>query len=294
LAGVRADAQSRLGPPVPAQATVEPAAGATLGAPTTGFLRAGDPPADAHSSPEPLPALLLPEADLPLQSAPTAESGPVPDKKTANAFRRLAGGNPNDWSVGLIGPSPLFNGVNKDAVQRVGTALQEPVQGEGRKSDMPAGAIYDQGRPPFPPMIRLDVPGSQALFRLESEDELRARMRQEARQREQGKPLYFPETRIVMTAEKAPPPRLWHPLAEMVEPADVGFRRLWFHQINFDRYGWDLGIFQPAVSTGAFFFDILTLPIQFAIEPCRRFDYNTGWDLPGDPAPLALYPPRPK
>ena len=26
------------------------------------------------------------------------------------------------------------------------------------------------------------------------------------------------------------------------------------------------------------------------MEPCRCFEYNTGWCLPGDPVPLLLYP----
>jgi hypothetical protein len=278
--GARASAQSNLGPPLAVKEDAERAAAATLGAP-----RAAD-------------GAVQVEANAP---APPSKSKAAPQKKTRNAFGDLgsAPGTQNIWRVGVSTPplvfgSALQNSAKQLAVQAVaGNAAQEPLP-PPRKVAPRTGGPSQEDREPFPPMIRLEVPGTQVLFRLESEEELRERMRQEATQREEGKQLYFPESNIVLAREKSPPPRLWPPLAEVVEPADVGFRRLWFHQINFDRYGWDLGFFQPAVSMGTFYFDILTLPAQFLIDPCRRYEYNTGWCLPGDPAPLALYPFRPK
>jgi hypothetical protein len=196
---------------------------------------------------------------------------------------------------GFSGPPLPQNWARKSALQPVaGVAAQQQAQMAPAPGIPRAGGLSSEGHEPFPPLIRLEVPGNQVLFRLESEEDLRERMRQEAMQREEGKQLYFPDTNIVLGPDQSPPPRTWPQLAEWVEPADVGFRRLWFHQINFDRYGWDLGLFQPAVSAGTFYFDILTLPLQFLVDPCRRYDYNTGWCLPGDPAPLALYPPHPK
>jgi hypothetical protein len=256
LAGGRASAQSSPGEPAAVKEDTEAPPRATLGAP-----RAGDQPADSRTDPGALPPpIVLPETDMP--------SAQIPKSRGT---------------------------TRKPLVQRVvgAVAAQNPMPGPAGSAEPRAGRPVE-GRDPFPPTIRLELPGTQVLFRLESELELLHRMRQEAMQRDEGKKLYFPDTNIVLTPEKSPLPRRWQPLAELVEPADVGFRRLWFHQINFDRYGWDLGIFQPAVSTGVFYFDILTLPLQFAVEPCRRYEYNTGWCLPGDPAPLALYPPMPK
>lgn len=257
LAGIRASAQTSLGAPVPVTEPAGSAAGAVLSAPRD-IVEPGDM----------FPRFGAPPLSLPLVETDYATTRPVGP------------------------PPPSAKAPAKVHVQAV--LAQERVPLGARNQGVPAGTAYDEGRPPFPPMIRLDVPGAQVLFRLESEEELRARMRQEAMQRERGKQLYFPDASVVMSSDKSPPPRRWPEMVELVERADVGFRRLWFHQINFDRYGWDLGVFQPAVATGTFYFDILTLPIQFMMDPWRRWEYNTGWYLPGDPAPLALYPLQPK
>jgi hypothetical protein len=190
---------------------------------------------------------------------------------------------------------PSQPGAPQDRRVTLSAVSQKPDAPGSQTAQPPRIDSSRQGGPEaYVPSIRLDVPGPQALFRLESEAELRERMRQEARQREEGKQLYFPDERIVLTSEKTPAARLWPPLAEVVEPTAVGFRKLYFHQINFERYGWSLGIFQPAISTGLFYFDFLTMPLQIAVNPCRCYEYNSGWCLPGDPVPFALYPPHPK
>jgi hypothetical protein len=137
--------------------------------------------------------------------------------------------------------------------------------------------------------LRLDVPGPEILFRMESEEGMRERIRQENK----GKMVEFPDSRIVLS--KTPISlRDWSSLEEMVEPYYTVYRRLYFEQINADRYGWDFGYFHPLIATGTFWFDLATLPFQLVAEPCRRFEYNTGLCLPGDPVPLLLYPPHPK
>jgi hypothetical protein len=146
----------------------------------------------------------------------------------------------------------------------------------------------------FHPALRLDLPGPQILFRLESEEQLRERLRQEAKQRPGGVArgrLEFPDDRMVLTREVYQP-RMWPAQAEIVEPYYVGYRRLYFNQINLSRYGWDLGVLAPFISTGTFFIDFASLPYQFVSEPCRRWEYNTGYPLPGTPVPLLLYPPK--
>jgi hypothetical protein len=150
----------------------------------------------------------------------------------------------------------------------------------------------DGGREPFPPKIQLEIPGPEVLFRLESEDALLQRMTQEARQRK--KIISFPDTALYLGEPLVAGPRPWQPLAEIVEPSYLPFRRLYFQEINAQRYGWDHGWIHPVVSAGIFYFQFLTLPWQLVAEPRRCYEYNSGWGLPGDPVPFAIYPPHPK
>jgi hypothetical protein len=131
--------------------------------------------------------------------------------------------------------------------------------------------------------------GPEVLFRLESEEEMRRRIRQERK----GQRVEFPDSRIILS--KTPfAPRDWDVMEEAVEPYYSVYRRLYFEQINAERYGWDYGFFAPLIAVGTFYFDFASLPFQFFCEPCRRYEYNSGLCLPGDPVPLYLYPPHPK
>jgi len=135
----------------------------------------------------------------------------------------------------------------------------------------------------------LSIPGPKELFRLESEEAMRERIRRDYK----AKKLQFPDSTIVLS--KTPfMARLWDPLAEVVEPYYSVYRRLYFEQINAERYGWDFGYLHPLIAVGTFYFDFATLPFQFVAEPCRRYEYNSGYCLPGDAVPLLLYPPHPK
>src|SRR5262249_38712212 len=86
--------------------------------------------------------------------------------------------------------------------------------------------------------------------------------------------------------------RAW-PLSKMfVEPRYLCHRRLLFQQLNAERYGWDYGLFAPAISTAVFLKDFVLLPYHLGTQPCRHFECSAGWCLPGDPVPLLLYPPE--
>lgn len=72
----------------------------------------------------------------------------------------------------------------------------------------------------------------------------------------------------------------------------VVHRRLLFEEKNAERYGWDLGIIQPFVSTAIFYKDVLLLPNSLASGFAYGFwDTNAGKCLPGSPTPYMLYPP---
>jgi hypothetical protein len=139
------------------------------------------------------------------------------------------------------------------------------------------------------------TPEPKRVFRLESETMLRERMARDSR--EGNNPvnlqydIFFPDYPPVL--QEAPLARRWEPMTELVDPAFVCYQRLYFQQLNFERYGWDLGIISPILSYGAFYVDLVTLPYHAAMEPLRRYECNTGYYLPGDPAPLLFYLPQP-
>lgn len=197
-------------------------------------------------------------------------------------------------------PRPLPAGVPS-----LGPALDTP-PAPSKKLKLPARTVALQ-RPSsselereetqlFHPLLRLELPGPQYLFRLESEDRLRERLRQEAKQRPGGVArgtLEFPDDRITLSKEPFPS-RYWPQQLEVVEPYYVAYRKLYFNQINMSRYGWDMGVLAPLFSAGTFFVDFASVPLQILSDPCRCFEYNTGYFLPGDPVPFLLYPPRAK
>ncbi len=141
-----------------------------------------------------------------------------------------------------------------------------------------------------PTLLDLEVPGYLRLFQLDSEESFRERVRMEARQKYLTKKIEFPDLPKPLKGP-AHAPRRWPQLIEEVEPAYVCHRRLYFEQINAERYGWDLGVFHPFVSAGLFYWDLGNLPLYWVMPPWTRFECSAGHCLPGDPLPLVLYPP---
>ena len=113
--------------------------------------------------------------------------------------------------------------------------------------------------------LQLTMPDPSRLFVLEAEDAFRERMRQEARSRGVQQTLEFPERKPAPQAREAP--RLWMPYAKVVEPSYVVAGRLFWEQPRFERYGLDLGILQPGVSTSVFLFDTLLWPVRRVSPP---------------------------
>ena len=137
--------------------------------------------------------------------------------------------------------------------------------------------------------LQLEPPGLQRLVRLDSEQQLNERLRQEARERPVPERIQFPEEPIISKEKYA---RRQFPHADMkVEPNYLVYQRLYFEERNSECYGWDLGIAQPLVSTGAFFWDVAALPYHLATDSFRFYDSDAGECLPGDPVPYLLYPP---
>ncbi len=137
--------------------------------------------------------------------------------------------------------------------------------------------------------IPIEPPGPQKLFRLESEESLMERMRQEALGRTPRERIVFPQEPIL--SRDTYTGRFWPTMNMKVEPAYVCYNRLLFEQKNFERYGWDLGPATVALSPALFYIDGAMAPYNLFKDPCRHHECNAGYCLPGDPVPLLLYSP---
>jgi hypothetical protein len=158
----------------------------------------------------------------------------------------------------------------------------------------PARGQNPDSQKPGEPRNPYALPDPKRVFRLESEASLRERMERDSKQ---GlNPLSLKYTIMFPDYPAVPKPqpqmRHWEPLTETAEAPFVCYRRLYFQQLNFERYGYNLGPASPLLSIGGFCFDVLALPYHFAMDPFCRFECNTGYCLPGDPVPLLLYPPQ--
>jgi hypothetical protein len=178
-----------------------------------------------------------------------------------------------------VSPTPLVTGA---PVPIQPTAYQPP--------RLPPPGERDTRTPDEPSefQINLDLPGPERLFRLESEAQMQERMRQEARGRQPTDRIVFPEEPVL--ARTPYEGRHFCPMGTVVEPNYVCYNRLLFEELNSERYGWDLGIFSPIVSTAFFFKDVALLPYHLGTDPCRHYECSAGYCLPGDPVPYMIYP----
>ncbi len=150
----------------------------------------------------------------------------------------------------------------------------------------------DTGRPTFPSAYvePLEVPGPERLFRLESEQQLRERIRQE--QRDHSSRAVFPADVPIAAPGVVYRGRHWPRLVSTIPASVTRYQPLYFEDKNVERYGWDAGIFQPFLSTGKFYLDLALLPYNLGAQPPWSLEYNAGYALPGDPEPYRLYLPR--
>jgi hypothetical protein len=157
------------------------------------------------------------------------------------------------------------------------------------------GQALNQAPPPTKyngkDLLELKPPSLEQLFRLDSEHGFLDRMRRESLQSS-------PPRKLILPSEPPPSmegyvPRSWEPRAAILEPSYVCYRRMYFEQLNSERYGWDLGYVQPVISLAHFWWDTLIWPYQIGVDPCRRCECSAGYFLPGDPVPLLAYLPEP-
>jgi len=147
-----------------------------------------------------------------------------------------------------------------------------------------------------------DVPPPEVVFSLKAERDINAEIIREVGQETRPVFTVIPRNLAVEIDPKKPlagyaklsdvdfAGRRFAPTTRLVEPAFITHHRLYFEELNAERYGWEAGPLQPFVSVGYFFRDFALLPYNFAVRPCQRFDTNYGKCLPGDPVPYLCYP----
>jgi hypothetical protein len=138
--------------------------------------------------------------------------------------------------------------------------------------------------------IRLVPPGPELVFRREAASAVELRMRQESKQQASPGIVVFPELPVL--SQVAFTGRSLAPQVAYAEPAFVNYGRLYYEEKNGERYGWELGLLQPIISTLYFYKDTLLFPHNFVSYPHRRYETSAGQCLPGDPVPYILYPPE--
>jgi hypothetical protein len=140
--------------------------------------------------------------------------------------------------------------------------------------------------------IQLEPPGLERIGRMDTEPELRERIRQETKTRNPMERVTFPDEPILSRDTYYGRGAAWPHTTMLVAPSYVCYGNLYFQQLNMERYGWDLGILSPLFSAADFYFDVITLPYHVATAPWRCYESSAGYCLPGDPVPLLLYPPE--
>lgn len=138
------------------------------------------------------------------------------------------------------------------------------------------------------------IPGRDIVFRLEGDADLSKRIARELQKTVKSPEILFPKL-----PEISPPGATYvaktssyPPIQKLIEPDYVVYRRLYFEEVNSERYGWDAGFVQPVFSTMHFYKDMIFWPFRVGSNMCERYDTSAGKCLPGSPVPYYLYPPE--
>ncbi len=169
-----------------------------------------------------------------------------------------------------------------------GSAQEKPQPGSGQRQDDPVQSKDRESQPAVdrpPPGLDKDgkiiLPPKNELFRAESDASFLERIRQQKAANKD--PFEFPAEEPIKTALT---PRSFPPATAIQFPSYVVYQPTYFQQINAERYGWELGVFQPLISTAQFYGDVLLLPYKVSAQPPSCCDSNVGYIQSGDPESL--------
>lgn len=274
--------------PVSGSGGGEPVAQADLPSiPVPGASAAPTPPpaVPAASVPPPaVPAAKAPEfkaiPPMPVP-APLHQPAPVPERPAVPAAQPTA---PEQTAPVVAPPAPAATAPRQPLGGQPMTRQPESKIDISQYTKLPPRELIFQSRGD-PELERIIVTGVRTY--------LQEQAAKENRQYVEKEPLQFPLLvppggGVPYQAKTASYP----PMKAQHEPLYVVHRRLHFEEKNAERYGWDLGIIQPFVSTMYFYRDVLLWPNSLASGFAYGFwDSNAGKCLPGTPTPYFLYPP---
>lgn len=249
-------------------------------------------PSDAPPSVSPPPADSFPRAEEP----PRADSPPATDRSISTPVPAQRLPEYQGRTRSAI-PAPVRPEIRATGLTPEGTPALAPLPVLLVPGPRPTPVALQPQKPeasrPAPPAAYvepLEVPGPERLFRLESEHQLRERIRQE--QRDRASRAVFPTDVPTAPDGVTYQGRAWPRMISSIPASITSYQPLYFEDKNVERYGWDAGIFQPFLSAGKFYLDLALLPYNLGAQPPWSLEYNAGYALPGDPEPYRLYLPR--
>jgi hypothetical protein len=148
----------------------------------------------------------------------------------------------------------------------------------------PITSKKDRPEEPYSFAVDTELPGLDRITRRISEKDFFEEIKQDYGT---GKAIFPPMPPLTTEVYQR---RQFPHIVRGVEPANVVHGRLYFEQPNFERTGWDLGVLSPFVNMGKYYYDLALLPYHCMTRPFEKYEVSAGKCLPGDPAPLFLYP----
>jgi len=268
-----------LGKPRPAPGALAPSALPEVDEPPVVPPKIANFPPSA-SPPETLPA---PEAlEFPIVGLKTPILAPVsspiepePAETQVVRLRALilpAPPTPANPSAGLLTPVQFQEPLPTLPAPREKTPANDPTP-KGKKG-APDGDDALIG-------ISIGEPTRELLFRMDTEKELRERLK---RENEHWRDLKTDEFKSpVPKAFRAE--RGWKFHGARVEPNGVAYGRLWFEQTGPERYGQDFGPASTLFEIAWFNWDLALWPVRVVTPPWQCVETSVGRALPGDPQP---------
>lgn len=273
-------------------------AGNPPAAPARYIVTSGVAPAATMRKPVATPNVPVSKV-VPASGVSPADNG----DRTARTPRQES--SPAPTASATIQPAPSPAGHRPTAGIRQAKFLKEEV-------DPPAFTLPPKSLTP-PTPTEDSRPNPSRVFRMDSNETLDSRMVDElyalaqARYNEdmakkpdvpKKKPtrdeFILPEgPSLASTAGRYVPKTLGYaPTQLSLEPGYVVYRRLFFEDVNAERYGWDLGLLSPVVSSAYFYKDVMLFPAHLGTNARERYETSAGKCLPGTPVPYFLYPPE--
>lgn len=138
-------------------------------------------------------------------------------------------------------------------------------------------------------MVDLEPPTPDKLFTLRGEEKLKEFIEQEYRKFDPNTKATFPPASTLVPPGVVFTGRQYPASSTETVPAYLCHQPLYFEEKNSERYGWEMGVWQPIISAANFYKDLAFLPYKMGAEhPCSCVT-NAGKCLPGDCVPYILY-----